>query len=36
MNVLSLLRDLESYYCTVLAFHDLFFNAVVYIELRNV
>lgn len=36
VNVLSLLRDLKSYYCVVLAFHDLFFNVVVYMELRNV
>ena len=36
VNALSLLRDLESSYCTVLAFHVLVFNAVVYMELRNV
>lgn len=36
VNALSLLRDLESYYCMVLAFCVLVFNAVVYMELRNV
>lgn len=29
VNVLSFLRDLESYYCMVSAFHDLFFNVMV-------
>lgn len=32
----SLLRDLESYYCIVLAFCDLLFNVVVYMELKNI
>lgn len=35
LNVLSLFRDLESYYSTVLAFRDLFFNVVVYMGLKN-
>lgn len=36
VNVLSLLRDLESYSSMVLAFRDLLFNVMVYMELKNI
>lgn len=35
LNLLSLFRDLASYYSMVLAFHDLFFNVVVCMGLKN-
>lgn len=36
VNVLSLLRDLESYSSMVLAFRDLLFNVTVHMELKNI
>lgn len=35
VNVLSLLRDLESYFCKVLVFHDVFFLCVVNLKLKE-
>lgn len=32
----ALPRDLESYYCIVLAFCDFLFNVMVYMELKNI
>lgn len=35
VNILSLLRDLESDYDVVSAFHDWFFSVLDYMELKN-